>query len=269
MLRPLIALAIFAGLSGCAQAAPPASVAVAPLPASADAASLPAPRAAQASRPAGGAAAAIPAQDRPGIAVFPFTNGGSYGPAREDMGALEVGIQGMLLTELQQNRELRIVERGILRQTLEEQDLATAGRVDASTAARVGRLVGARYAITGTFMDLYGNFRLDGRIVDVETGEILKTVSIDNQRRENLYRLLMELAEQITRGVDLPPLAQATREERRARNVPDDAVLLLSLAMDHEDNGREDEAIELYRQIVQRFPDYTEAREALRQIEEG
>jgi TolB-like protein len=271
MLRPLIALAISAWLPGCAPAAGPAPAGVAPRTASADPAATPAAPRAQAPLQASGrtAAARTPARDRPGIAVFPFTNGGSYGPAREDMTALEVGIQGMLLTELQQNQELRIVERGILRQTLEEQDLVTAGRVDASTAARVGRMVGARYAITGTFMDLYGNFRLDGRIVDVETGEILKTVSIDNQRRENLYRLLMELAEQITRGVDLPPLAQATREERRARNVPDDAVLLLSLAMDHEDNGREDEAIELYRQIVRRFPDYTEAREALRQIEEG
>lgn len=259
MLKPLIALAVFALMPACAPA--PAQ---SPAPVSSSS---------QSTGSQGTAAQQTPRtpvapQDRPGIAVFPFTNGGSYGRGREDMSALEVGIQGMLLTELQQNGELRIVERGILRETLQEQDLGTTGRVDASTAARVGRLVGARYAITGTFMDLYGNFRLDGRIVDVETGEILKTVRIDNQRRENLYRLLVDLSEQIVSGVNLPPLARATQQQRRSRDVPDDAVLLLSLAMDHEDNGRNDEAIELYRQIVQRFPDYTEAREALRQIED-
>lgn len=249
MLKPLIVLALAGSLPAFAAAPRPLDPAKIPAPVS--------------------AGARVPAQDRPGIAVFPFTNGGSYGPAREDMAALEVGIQGMLLTELQQNPELRIVERGILREALAEQDLGTAGRVDPGTAARVGRLVGARYAITGTFMDLYGNFRLDGRIVDVETGEILRTVRIDNQRRENLYRLMVDLAEQIVRGVDLPPLARATRQERRERNMPDEAVMLLSLAMDHQDNGRQPEAVELYRQIVQRFPDYTEAREALRQIEES
>jgi TolB-like protein len=249
MLKPLIALA----LAGCMPTSATTPHVVEPAGISA----------------APAAPTRTPAQDRPGIAVFPFTNGGSYGPGRDDMSALEVGIQGMLLTELQQNPQLRIVERGILRETLAEQDLGTAGRVDPGTAARVGRLVGARYAITGTFMDLYGNFRLDGRIVDVETGEILRTVRIDNQRRENLYRLMVDMADRIVRGVDLPPLAQATQRERRERNMPDEAVMLLSLAMDHQDNGRQTEAVELYRQLVQRFPDYTEAREALRQIEES
>lgn len=211
---------------------------------------------------------AAPAQDRPGIAVFPFTNGGSFGREREDMAALEVGIQGLLLTELQQNPALRIVERGILRQILQEQELVRGGQVDPATAARVGRLVGARYAITGTFMDLYGNFRLDGRIVDVETGEILRAVRIDGQRRENLYRLVVDMAEQIVRGVNLAPLAAEEQRVRRERDVSDEALRMLSLAYDAEDDGREEEAIELYRQIVQRFPAVTEARDALRQMEE-
>src|SRR5690606_22408654 len=36
------------------------------------------------------------ADTRPGIAVFPFTNGGSFGPGSEDLAPLEVGIQQML-----------------------------------------------------------------------------------------------------------------------------------------------------------------------------
>jgi hypothetical protein len=37
---------------------------------------------------------------RPGIAVFPFTNGGSYGQGKEDFDALERGIAGMMISEL-------------------------------------------------------------------------------------------------------------------------------------------------------------------------
>lgn len=211
------------------------------------------------------AVAAQGADTRPGLAVFPFTNGGSFGPDKEDLAALEVGIQQMLLTELAQNTNLRVVERSQLRAILDEQGLVTSGRVDPRTAAQVGRLVGARYVVTGAFMDVYGTFRLDGRIVDVETGEILKTEEV-RDRRQNIYQLLVDLAGRITQGVSLPPLEVAMVEQRRSRAIPAEAVTLFSRAQVFQDGGRHEQAIDLYRQIAQRFPEMTEAREALRQL---
>jgi TolB-like protein len=208
------------------------------------------------------------ADSRPGIAVFPFANGGSFGANREDLEALSVGIQQMLLTELSQNTALRIVERSVLRQLLEEQSLATSGQVDAQTAARVGKVVGARYVVTGVFIDLNGNFRMDGRIVDVETSEILKTAQV-RDRRDNLYALLFDLAAKITEDVKLPALPASVREERREREIPAEAVTLYSRAQVYQDAGRNDRAVELYRQIADRFPQMTEAREALRQLTSG
>jgi TolB-like protein len=202
---------------------------------------------------------------RPGIAVFPFTNGGSFGPSREDLSPLEVGVQQMLLTELAQNGALRVVDRSALRQILEEQNLATSGRVDAATAARVGKLVGARYAVTGVFLDLNGNFRLDGRVVDVETGEVLKTQEV-HAKRDDLYSLIVQLASKITDGVNLPPLPVAIEQSRRSRDIPAEAVTLYSRAQVYQDAGRTDKAVELYRMIAQRFPAMTEAKEALHQL---
>jgi len=52
------------------------------------------------------------AQDtRPGLAVLPFENGGSYGKDKEDFDALRRGIAGMLISELSQNGSLRLVDR--------------------------------------------------------------------------------------------------------------------------------------------------------------
>ncbi|HEU4457147.1 MAG TPA: CsgG/HfaB family protein [Longimicrobium sp.] len=255
MPKSILLLALSACLPACASAPAPPAAAVAP-------AQPPA-------RPAAAPAARVPVQERPGIAVLPFTNGGSFGRDREDLAAMEVGIQQMLLTELQQNPALRVVERAAIREMLNEQDLGTAGRLDPATAARVGKLVGARYAVMGVFMDLYGDFRLDGRIVNVETSETVRAVSIRGQRRENLYAMLVQMAGQIMEGVRLPPLPAAAVQERRARNVPDEATAMYSRAVFNAENGRTAQAIELYRQIVQRFPDYTEAREELRQLEEG
>ena len=116
------------------------------------------------------------AQDtRPGVGIFAFENGGSYGQEAEDFEALQVGLQQMLIGDLSGNSGLRLVERGQIQALLDEQDLGAGGRVDASTAAQIGRLIGARYMIFGSFIDFYGDFRLDARIIDGETGEVIKT----------------------------------------------------------------------------------------------
>jgi TolB-like protein len=205
---------------------------------------------------------------RPGIAVFPFTNGGSFGMAKQDLDALSVGIQQMLLTELDQNTALRVIERSRLREVLGEQDLAASGRVDAETAAKVGKLLGARYAITGVFIDLNGNFRLDGRIVDVETSEILKTAQVED-KLDNLYKMLFDLAGRITDNVDLPPLPKQVQEARRDREIPAEAITLYARGLDLQDAGRKEQAVEIYRQIADRFPQMTEARQALEQLTSG
>ncbi len=209
---------------------------------------------------------APPAADRrPGLAVFPFTNGGSFGKDKEDLAPLEVGIQQMLLTELSQNASLRIVDRSVLKQMMEEQNLGTSGRVDPATAARVGKLVGARYAITGVFMDLNDHFRMDGRIVDVQTGEVLKGQEVD-AKKDDLYQLLVQLAGKITKGVNLPPLPAAVEQSRESRAIPAEAVTLYSRAQVYQDAGRTEQAIELYRMIVKKFPQMTEAASALHQL---
>jgi TolB-like protein len=213
-------------------------------------------------------AAAQQTDARPGLAVFPFTNGGAYGPDKEDLAPLEVGIQQMILTELAQNPNLRVVERSELRRILEEQDLVRAGRVDPGTAAQVGRLVGARYVVTGSFIDLFGNFRLDARIIDVETSELVNAVEL-RSRREDLYQLLVDMAARVVEGVSLPPLEVAMVAQRRSRAIPAEAVTLFSRAQVYQDGGRNEQAIELYRQIAQRFPQMTEAREALQQLTGG
>lgn len=215
--------------------------------------------------PAGGAAQDV----RPGVAVLPFDNGGSYGQEREDFEALQIGLQQMLLTELAVNRNLRVVGRGRLRELMREQDLGASGRVDPATAARIGRLVGAHYVIVGGFVDFYGDFRMDARIVNVETGEIVKSERV-RDRREQLYDLVVGLASQLTRGVDLPPLPRQAYEERRRRDVPEEAVRLYTKALLYQDRGDTTRAVQLLNQVKTEFPAYSaEADEALQRIQRG
>jgi len=208
------------------------------------------------------------AQDnRPGVAVMPFDNGGSHGDAAEaeDFEALEIGLQQMLLSELAQSTALRVVERGRIQALLQEQDLLAEGRVDPATAARIGQIVGARYMVLGGFVDLFGDFHMNARIVDVETSEIIASRQV-RDRREMIYDLLVDLAAGITEGVDLEPLPADQREARKEREIPPDAITLFSRAQVYQDAGRTEQAITLYRQITQDFPQMEEAEQALRQL---
>src|SRR6266566_520485 len=87
---------------------------------------------------------------RPGIAVLPFDNSGSYGQDKENFDALQKGIAGMLISELAANPAARVVEREEIEKLLAEQSLGASGKVTPETAAKIGKLVGARYVIAGT-----------------------------------------------------------------------------------------------------------------------
>ena len=211
-------------------------------------------------------APALVAQDtRPGIAVLPFENGGSYGQDKENFEALQKGIPGMMISELGQNPAARVVDRDNIAALLGEQDLGKDGRVDAATAAKVGKLVGARYMVTGTFVDMYGHFRTDARIIDVETGEILKTVKSEG-KREDLFKLIQGLSEKLMAETKLPPLSPEISRAVKARNVPTEALTFYSKALLYQDRGDKGKAAEFFRKAIETFPNYAEAQEGLKKV---
>src|SRR2546428_4227724 len=100
----------------------------------------------------GGVGAQARGQDtRPGIAVFPFDNGGSYGQDKDNFDALQKGIAGLMISDLAANAAVRVVERDELQKLLDEQNLgaAGAGRGGSPTPAE-GRQAGrGRGGVTG------------------------------------------------------------------------------------------------------------------------
>ncbi len=210
------------------------------------------------------------AQDtRPGIAVLRFDNGGSYGKDKEDFEALRVGLQQMMVTEFAANSKLRTVERSKINNLVAEQDLGTSGRVDPETAAKLGKLVGARYMVMGSFIDFYGDLQVDLRVVDVETGEIIRTAR-QRDKRENLFELVTELAHNITGKLELPQLSPAAFKDRQSRSKPPrEALKLYMRAVMWEDRGDSEKARELYGRALKVFPAYTDAREGLQHLEQS
>jgi len=211
-------------------------------------------------------AAPARAQDtRPGIAVLPFDNSGSYGQDKENFDALQKGIAGMLISELALNPALRVVEREDVQRLLDEQNLGTSGRVDPQTAAKVGKLVGARYVVLGTFLDFYGDFRVDARLVNVETSEIVK-VETDRMQRDHLYDIIRAVATRLMKDANLPPLSKQVSDQRMGRQVPTEALTYYSRALLYQDRGQRDKAADMYQRAIAVFPEYAEAAEGLKRL---
>lgn len=203
---------------------------------------------------------------RPGMAVLPFTNGGSYGQGKEDFEALERGIAGMMISELSANPAARVVEREQIQRLLEEQNLGAQGRIDPQTAARIGKLVGARYVVLGTFIDFYGDFRVDVRLVNTETSEIVKTES-ERMQRDHLFDIIRNISARLMKDANLPPLQRQASDQRMGRQVPTEALTYYSRALLYQDRGQKEKAVEMFNRALAIFPEYAEAQEGLQRVQ--
>lgn len=209
------------------------------------------------------------AQTRPiVIAILPFEDRGSYGQDKAVFRALAVGIPEVLASELSGHSELRLADRNRVAQALRSQDLAPNAQVDAATAARVGKQVGARYAVTGNFADFYGKFRLDARIVDTESGQILKVVSNNDpklQDRADLYRIVQLVAHKVLAEAN-PAAARAGIHDAETASIPTDAITQYSLGLLYEKEGAKNKALEHYERALIAFPNYSDAQEGVRRV---
>jgi TolB-like protein len=199
------------------------------------------------------------------IAVLPFENSGSYGQDREAFDALEVGLPAILAATLEAHPS--VVDRGRLDQTLQQQKLAAAHRLDAGSATDIAKAAGARYAVSGSFADFYGKFRINARVVDAQTGQILKVVSNDEPRlqdRAQLAAIIQVVADRIVAAVGLPPYPPDVAARRRA--VPTEALTEFSRGLMLERRGDRAKAAEAYQRALTLAPDLDEARSGLQRV---
>jgi TolB-like protein len=147
----------------------------------------------RASAAQGAPKAKIPAQGR--VAIFDFeVKGGS-----ESYASLKGDIPESLSESFIKGKLLVPVERRDLEKAISEQELALSGIVDDATAARVGRLAGARYALLGSASIIGDQARLSCRLIDIETAEILYAESVHGEAK-TIFALVESLASEVQEG---------------------------------------------------------------------
>jgi TolB-like protein len=205
---------------------------------------------------------------RPVIVVLPFENSGSYGQDKENFEALEAGLPAILAATLAAHPGAQVAEPGRTRAALGQQQLGPARRIDAASASQIAKAAGARYAVTGSFADFYGKFRINARVVDAQSGEILKVVSNDDpklQDRAQLGAIVQLVGDRVVAAIGLPPYpAEAAA---RLRAVPTEALTQYSRGILFESRGDKAKAAEAYRRALVADPSYSEARDGLQRVQ--
>jgi TolB-like protein len=206
---------------------------------------------------------------RPGMAVLDFDVGATIGQDPDDYQALRRGLASMTIGEIALNPAVRVVERAQLQQILQEQNLGREGRVEGNTIVQIGHLIGAKYMVTGTIYDVRGNFRIDARLFDAETGQILRTQRVSG-RLDNVFDLVSQLAAALMHDANLPPLERRVQEEHQRQGTPPtQAVMAYSRAVLYADRGDASRAVEQYRAALTAFPNYTQARTDCNRLQQG
>lgn len=84
-------------------------------------------------------------------------------------------LSAKVIETFKESGRYEIVERERLLLVLEELNIGTSSIVDESTRLRIGRIVGAKYMVFGTYFVMSESMRIDLRLVEVETGSVVKT----------------------------------------------------------------------------------------------
>jgi TolB-like protein len=215
--------------------------------------------------------AATPAMAQGGsarFAVLPFENTGSYGQDKEVFEALELGLAAMIARAIDGHPGADVVPRGQVDEVMRKLDLGPAQRVDAASAAQIGKGTGARYTVTGSFADFYGKFRINARLVNAESGEIVKVVSNDDpklQDRARLAAIAQTVGEKLTSAAGLPPYPAGSAPAP----IPTDAIIAYSRGLLHESRGDRAKASEFYRSALTAFPGFEDAAAGLKRVRGG
>jgi tetratricopeptide (TPR) repeat protein len=202
--------------------------------------------------------------------VLPFENNGSYGQDKEIFLALELGIPATISAALGAHPGATSADPGRMRSAMKSQGLAPGRPVDAATATQIAKAAGGGYAVTGSFVDFYGKFRINARLVDARSGQIVKVVANDDpmlQERARLGAIIQSVSEKLAAAAGLSPFP--ANAAPRTGAIPTDALNQFSLGLLSESRGDRAKAAEAFQRALAAYPDYVQAREALQRVKAG
>jgi len=173
------------------------------------------------------------------IAVMPFVN-----QTRDrNISWLGPGVADSLSSKLSAVEDLVVVERAQISTIVRETELGMSGLVDEAHAPKLGKMLGARMLVLGSFAGIKASgkimLRFNCKIVDTETGRIIGGGGVRAKGGlDSIFDMEEKIAEDITKRIGIV----LTGAEKRYLKLPASSSVtayeLYSLALDETDYSR-------------------------------
>jgi len=191
------------------------------------------------------------------VAVMPFRYTGTdstYAP-------LSRGLASLVVTDLSRVHSLRLLERERMQALLDEMKLTESGRVDPTTGARSGHLIGASQVVQGQFDVQPNQVRVNATVVRTQDAGVAAT-GTGSDRLQALFDVEKQVVLQLLgkMGITLTPSEQTAISERPTRDL--EAFLLYSRGLAAQDQGNFGAATQAFQAAAQRDPGFSAAGSA-------
>jgi sugar lactone lactonase YvrE len=121
----------------------------------------------------------------------------------------------LLSTAFVQDGRFDVVERQALQKIIEEQKLGISGLIDATTAAQLGRVVGATYIVTGAVISYPQGMDLVVKILETESGTIKVADSMSGGSSAAIFKKIPSFVTRLTQEFPIEGIVI----QKRAKNV--------------------------------------------------
>jgi curli biogenesis system outer membrane secretion channel CsgG len=193
--------------------------------------------------------------ERPRLAVLYFEDQSTDTQSNR---ALSKGLCSMMTTGLSDSGEYEVVERARLQAVLDELKLTRADTFDQQNVVSIGKLLGAKQLMLGSYFEILDTFRIDARLVEVETGVTVKAAGVEG-RAEDFSVLVAQLVSKL-KGASRHKSDSRSHPSNHERAVSVLAVEVLGTAAELLDEGTIEAAGKIVDELLIKYPHFHEAR---------
>ena len=224
----------------------------------------------------------VPRSERMDLVVLNFMNNTSGEKAKEFQ-PWELGLASMMMTDLESIGLFNIISREDVREVSRKRGIRVSSAQTETDALDVGELVAAKYALSGSFVEMNGKLRIEARVFSVDQGMQLGAGSVTG-RTDKFFELQKQLVLEISKYMEA--MLDETEASIITRNVETTSVhaslnnyageIAVLQAQEYKERGEPTRVNELLEKAKERFekalkhdPNYKKAKENLARLTMG
>jgi TolB-like protein len=197
---------------------------------------------------------------------MPFDNA-SISEDQRNLDPLSQGLASMMIQDISKSEHMRVVERDRINFLVDELKLQQSDLVDKSTAVEMGKLVGAQTILMGSFMKINKkDMKLFGRLVSVETSEILKAAEVEGDP-DDIFELQKDLVLKVLGELNIDVDKDTKKKIEKGKDAKYEALYHYSLGLALQDKKDYKAAYAEFQKALELAPNYAEAARKKNRLE--